>query len=1000
MTHLSARDQRTNGTIVGDHVDAGVEYFTVRLDDGREVQTIDDRLRKGEYTGIARWQRMLDATTGCYYFFDEERNETLWDTPEARDRLFSMKRPSPTAVVDDVVSPTRSRKSISPLKNVSFSTEPPSVVHFSTQDETEEEDADEYVQLSPVAQPPFASSSSQPPIRTSFRSADVDSVVSPTKRIPQQQPTLSTFSAPSLPEKPQRHQPVVLSSEGGETRSRSIANSTDLRDALVKTGSAAIAGNLRVLGIPVGEDEYDSRKLADQLCWALAKISHSIEAGDLNLLLKHVMGGPENHALADRLSFTGESERRNNYQPPVQPSRSVYDEDDHVRSASNQLAYYDGPQSSAQLPLRYDNFQTSQPQRQAHQFNDDNYRESQSYHNYLNDQYVANANYDKPRSPPTNYATRSFDYQQHQQETRRLSREGTGTMEMKGNVSPLAEPYLPIRSPSNYERPESNWQASEIRSDRASFGSRMYETSSPEMSPAPMNARFESRVQPLGTTSVSRQDLLGRVNSSISPNTPHGKPITGAVGSSESIKRRSELWASMPPPSRAPPSGPPLYDRYRQQQRPKSEDLRSTSNFDPATSYDSPVKQTSQSFNMRSNNVPSTTTSAYYSARETPATTAATTHSATYLSSGRYYSSPASSNQVPSSGVGRSAGSNSSSWRDYGGDHLALPPLARDTSASSRVPSSKRQQEWEDDTKVRLYLGDDDVNEDDSGSFKQHPEARHSNEGIPDHQVRRDESLRKMNSSMASQQQQQYGSSRSLKGDPEGGSETILLSGEARLQQQQQQSSDVDRQRNSRGEQQNVRQASLRGIDSSKTLTGQENNQIPESSDMIEDAPQSILRTTTSGRSGSPIRMNSDRGMDNNARSSSPVRSGSPLRTAGLQPPRVAGVEIDHDEADEQKDDHVIEDDVHELDDEVRSSNEVDEHDLSKVKGLGADLSDLNMSLDKLLQQVAGAGDRIDATWKPQEEEQVQIDPRPPPKPVKNVPEAPKPSKSCGCTVS
>src|SRR5689334_20852845 len=88
ITHISATDIKSNGIIESVHFDDGHEYYTLLLDDGREIQTVGSRLKKGEFTGVGNWQRLLDPQTECYFFFDDVRKKTLWDTPEAREIIF------------------------------------------------------------------------------------------------------------------------------------------------------------------------------------------------------------------------------------------------------------------------------------------------------------------------------------------------------------------------------------------------------------------------------------------------------------------------------------------------------------------------------------------------------------------------------------------------------------------------------------------------------------------------------------------------------------------------------------------------------------------------------------------------------------------------------------------------------------------------------------------------------------------------------------------------
>ena len=88
VTYINASKNRSNGVILDVHSDAGQAYFTLQLEEGREVQTTLDRIRKGEHTGVGLWQRVLDANTNCYFFFNEFTSQTLWDTPESRQAIF------------------------------------------------------------------------------------------------------------------------------------------------------------------------------------------------------------------------------------------------------------------------------------------------------------------------------------------------------------------------------------------------------------------------------------------------------------------------------------------------------------------------------------------------------------------------------------------------------------------------------------------------------------------------------------------------------------------------------------------------------------------------------------------------------------------------------------------------------------------------------------------------------------------------------------------------
>ncbi|KAH9253327.1 hypothetical protein BASA81_008678 [Batrachochytrium salamandrivorans] len=90
-THVSQENVRTNCVVIKVHSDQDMEcYYTVVLDHsgGREVQTVGGRLKKGEYTGVGAWQRVLDDRTACYFFFNDLTQETLWDTPEAREQVY------------------------------------------------------------------------------------------------------------------------------------------------------------------------------------------------------------------------------------------------------------------------------------------------------------------------------------------------------------------------------------------------------------------------------------------------------------------------------------------------------------------------------------------------------------------------------------------------------------------------------------------------------------------------------------------------------------------------------------------------------------------------------------------------------------------------------------------------------------------------------------------------------------------------------------------------
>jgi hypothetical protein len=52
LTHVSQGGIRCNGRVVDVHDDAGNVYYSVLLDDGREVNTTENRLRKGRFVFV------------------------------------------------------------------------------------------------------------------------------------------------------------------------------------------------------------------------------------------------------------------------------------------------------------------------------------------------------------------------------------------------------------------------------------------------------------------------------------------------------------------------------------------------------------------------------------------------------------------------------------------------------------------------------------------------------------------------------------------------------------------------------------------------------------------------------------------------------------------------------------------------------------------------------------------------------------------------------------
>ena len=528
VTHVSARDARTNGTVMDIHLDAGREYFTVQLDDGREVQTIATRLRKGEYTGVGAWQRVLDAGTNCYFFFDEARNETVWDTPEAQAMIFGNGndrrgdsddgRTDEEEEDDGTVIPLQpvvqqpqgglrpafeerqqSFRSGLPAEDEQFddpdteireiylapsrqqNSHPIGVVSRPEEFEDEEDDP-EIVQGSFRAQP-----------RIQQRVQAAQATQGSYQRTRQDDSGEASTYAPSS-------EAPIQPTADGYSRSLMIARSTELRRALIATGTESLAGNLQILGISTRQDEWDAHKLAGTLVSALSKLALTMSAQDLNLLLKHVMGGPENHALADRLSFVSApaaAEATESSNPPI---RNIILSRSPERSAP--------PSRGTYPPERL-------PQREP----------SPGY--WAND-------------------------------SRQLSREGSGSMELRSAppprmvTTPVTSPPLAGRRPISIDQRFSATIDRGFSDERQSRGYQSFN----ETRSASRDPRYYDSY-PASSTSI-RSSVYASPDPQRSADHYAGREYSRVetVGSLLDNKRRDNLWSGVPPPSRAPPTGP------------------------------------------------------------------------------------------------------------------------------------------------------------------------------------------------------------------------------------------------------------------------------------------------------------------------------------------------------------------------------------------------------------------------------------------------------------